>query len=291
MINTFRTGISFLTIAVLSSVSGCQKDEDALTISNKQDIIEEAQVESYYNDMDNLAAVAIDAPTEAEYSGGRTSGTITIEDARFNCDGVVITIEPGATSTVDAPYGVLTVDFGTGCTDLQGNVRKGKLIFTYDKWRFTPGSKVITTTENYFVNNIKLEGTRTSVNVTPTENDAPKFHVILENGKATFPNGAIALRNSDITWSWIRGASPALDKLIIHANSAADGITGEGRSYSVSVVEQLEYKRFCGLAVSGLKKYIVDGGKEITINYGTGTCDNTINVGIDGKSYVVTIAN
>jgi hypothetical protein len=291
MRNSCQTGISFLTIAILFAASGCQKDEDVLTVSNKQDIIEEAQVDSYYNDMDNLAAVAIDAPTEAEYSGGRTSGTITIEDERFNCDGVVITVEPGATSTVDAPYGVLTVDFGTGCSDLQGNVRKGKLIFTYDKWRFTPGSTVITTTENYFINNVKLEGTRTSVNVTPTENDAPKFNVILENGKATFPNGAIAYRESDITWSWIRGVSPALDKLIIHANSSANGVTGEGRSYSVSVLEQLEYKRFCGLAVSGLKKYIIDGEKEITINYGTGTCDNSINVGINGKSYPITITN
>ena len=282
---------SALAVAASALIlSGCEKDEERLTASDTRDISEEAVVDSYYQDIDDLGAVAIDAPTDNEFSGGRTSGTITVQDERFNCDGVVVTIEPGTNSTAQDPYGVLTVDFGTqGCTDLRGNVRKGKLIFTYDGWRFQPGSVVTITTENYSINGIKLEGTRTSTNITANEADPPKFHVVLTGGKATFSDGTVAERESDITWSWVRAASPVSDQLIIHNNSTAGSITRAGHSYSVSLHEQLVYKRFCGLAVSGIKNYLIDGEKEIDIDYGDGECDLTVKVIVEGVSRTITV--
>jgi hypothetical protein len=287
---TISSGISFVAICSIVALSGCGKEEDRLTVSDTKDVTEEAQIDFYYQDMDDLAAVAIDAPSDNEYSGGRTDGAITIEDQRFNCDGVVVTIEPGVNSTIEVPYGVLTVDFGTaGCTDLRGNVRKGKLIFTYNGWRYQSGSSVIMTTDNYFINGIKLEGTRTSTNITANENDPPKFNVVLTDGKATFPDNSVAERESDITWSWMRGASPALDKVIIHSNSSAGGITRAGHSYDVSLLEQLQYNRFCGIAVSGIKKYLIDGEKEITIDYGDGECDTTVTVTVNGITRVIVI--
>jgi hypothetical protein len=287
-----KTNFSSLSIAVFASVlvlAGCERDEERLTASDTKDLTEEAIIDSYYQDMDDLGAVAIDAPTDNEFSGGRTNGTITIQDERF-CEGAIVTIEPGANSTIEDPYGVLTVDFGTqGCTDVRGNIRKGKLIFTYDGWRFQSGSTVVLTTDNYSINGVTLEGTRTSTNITANESDPPKFHVVLTDGKATFSDNTFAERESDITWSWIRGASPALDQLIIHNNSTAGGVTRAGHSYSVSLIEQLVYKRFCGMAVSGIKKYVIDGEKEITINYGDGDCDSTVSVTVDGTTRTITI--
>jgi hypothetical protein len=287
---TFSSGMSSILLGSMLVLAGCEKDDERLTASDTRDISEEAIVDAYYQDIDDLGNVAIDAPSDNQYSGGRTKTTITIEDERFSCDGVVVTIEPGVNSTIEEPYGVLTVDFGTaGCTDLRGNIRKGKLIFNYDGWRFQPGSSVILTTDNYSINGIKLEGTRTSTNISASENDAPKFHVVLTDGKATFTDGTIAERESDITWTWIRGASPAADQLVIHSNSTAGGITREGHSYTVSLLEDLQYNRFCGIAVSGLKKYIIDGDKEITIDYGDGDRDNSLTVTVNGVKREITI--
>jgi hypothetical protein len=108
------------------------------------------------------------------------------------------------------------VDFGvTGCTDLKGNIRTGKVIFTYNGRRFVTGSTVVTTVENYTINGVKLEGKRTLTNVTGSTSDAPKFNVVLENGKATLlADGTFAERESNITWSWIREANPANDYLL-----------------------------------------------------------------------------
>src|SRR5690349_20841519 len=124
-------------IALVASVlvmSSC-KDEtpQRFTLQDTADLTDEAVTEAYFQDLDDMAGVAIEAPSDAQYNTGRISTSITIEDHRFKCDGIVVTVVPAETSNADHPKGVLTVDFGTaGCTDLKGNVRKGKLIFTYD---------------------------------------------------------------------------------------------------------------------------------------------------------------
>ena len=110
----------------------------------------------------------------------------------------------------------------------------------------------------------------------------------LTNGKATFPDGSIAERESDITWEWIRGANPSEDYLVIDQVSNANGITSGGRSYDVSLIEALKYKRFCGIAVDGIKKYIIDEDKEIVIDYGDGDCDKSVTITVNGVTQNIT---
>lgn len=278
-----------LSLFVAIAIAGCDKEERDLTPQDSRDVAEEAVVDAYYQDMDDLAAVAINAPSDDDYNGGRKSATITINDSRFNCDGIVVTLEPAENSTMEHPVGVLTVDFGAGCADLQGNTRSGKLNFHYDGLRFLPGSVLETIAENYTINNIKLEGTRTLTNLSGSTADAPKFNVVLSGGKATFEDGTFAVRESDITFSWIRENNPLNDKLIIHTSSTATGTTRGGRDYEVSLSEQLEYKRFCPMAISGTKTYTIDQNKDITIDYGDGECDRTFSVTVDGVTRTISI--
>lgn len=240
--------------------------------------------------MDDMAGVAIEAPSETEYSNGRTSGSIAIQDHRFNCDGIAVTVQPDATSTTEMPKGVLTIDFGTsGCTDLKGNVRTGKLIFTYNGKRFMPGSTVITTTQEYTINGVKLEGTRTLTNLQNSTSDAPRFNVLLQNGKATYPNEVVATREADITWQWYRAANPVDDHLEIEVSSTASGTTRGGRNYEMMLLERLIYKRHCGIAVSGVKQYTIDNEKEIAINFGDGTCDRSFVVTVNGVTRQISL--
>ncbi len=168
-------------------------------------------------------------------------------------------------------------------------MRKGKIIFAYYKRRFQPGSTVVATTENYYINGIKLEGVRTSTNITGSTEEAPKFNVVLTDGKATFTDGTVATRESDITWSWQRGASASLDKLVIDKVSTASGTTRGGRTYEVSLNEDLVYNRGCFFAVDGVKRYIIDGSKEIVIDYGVGDC-KTISVTVNGITRSLTVS-
>jgi hypothetical protein len=288
--NKFLTSTTVLMIAAIALVSSCN-EEERITVKDTQDITEEALTDSYFQDMDDMAGVAVQA--DPATAGGRVASgarSITVQDDRFNCSGIVITIEPDAASTQETPKGKITVDFGTtGCSDARGNVRTGKLIFTYNGRRFIPGSTVVTTSENYTINTVKLEGTRTLTNVSGSSADAPRFNIKLQGGKATFADGSAATRTSDITTQWVRTASPINDKLVIEQSSVANGTTRGGRTYAVSLLAALEFKRACGMAVTGIKKYVIDGGKTITINYGDGTCDKSVTVTVGDITRNITV--
>jgi hypothetical protein len=282
--NLFAKIVALSLVAVSGFISSCN-EEERLTASDTQDITEEAITDAYFQDTDDIGGVVIESPNDDQFSGGRSAGTITITDDRCKC--AVVTIE--ASGTLENPQGLIVVDFGAGCTDNRLNTRKGKLKFAYTGWRFVPGSKIVMTTENYYINEVKLEGTRTSTNVQGSTTDAPKFNVVLTGGKATFPDASIAERESNITWEWIRAANPSEDYLIIGQQSEAHGITRGGRSYDVSLVEALKYKRFCGIAVDGIKKYIIDEDKEIVIDYGDGTCDKSVTITVNDVTRNITV--
>ena len=109
-------------------------------------------------------------------------------------------------------------------------------------------------------------------------------------GKATFLEATFATRESNITWQWIRGASLADDYLLIDQSSTASGITKGGRTYAVSLSKALKYKRFCGgIPIEGIKKYLIDGTKEIVIDYGNGDCDKKIVVTVNGITRSLTV--
>jgi hypothetical protein len=252
-------------------------------LQDTADLTDEAITEAYFQDLDDMAGIAIESPSETQYTNGRVSTSITIQDHRFNCDGIIVTLTSDPASTSETPKGVLAIDFGSsGCTDLKGNVRKGKIFFAYSGKRFVPGSTVVTTTDNYSINGVKLEGMRTLTNVQNSTESAPRFNVVLENGKATFPNALTATRESDITWQWNRATNPAEDNLEIEITSEASGVTRAGRVYHVDVVEPLIFTRHCGIPVSGVKQYTIDGEKAITVDYGDGACDRSFSLTING---------
>jgi hypothetical protein len=283
---------SVTLIGAVGLISSC-KEEDRLTGEDTQDITEEAVTDAYFQDMDDMSNVAVSKPSDEEFNveGGRvaTSFTLTVQDQRMNCQGVVITLTVDPASTPATPKGEIVIDFGTtGCTDNDNNIRTGKLIITYNGRRWQPGSTVVLTTDNYTVNGVLLEGTRTSTNAQNSTGDAPKFQVVLNDGKATFPDQSVATRESDITWTWVRAANPVDDQLIIDPASAS-GTTRGGRDYTVTVLEALKYKRFCGIAVDGIKQYVINGSKQITIDYGDGTCDRSVTITVNGVTRNISV--
>ena len=126
-------------------------------------------------------------------------------------------------------------------------------------------------------------------NLNTSTSEAPRFNVSLVGGKATFPDQKVATRESDITVQWHRAANPLEDYLQVENTSEASGTTRGGRTYSLTLLEDLIYKRHCGIAVSGVKKYVIDGEKEITIDYGDGDCDKSFTITINGKTRTIGI--
>jgi hypothetical protein len=272
----FKIHQLFLVGSLLTGASLLEACKDEIVgRADLEAVPEEALTESFYQDLDDLGNVALQEPTDNQYAGGRTAATITVDDDRFDCNGVVVNVQPAAGSTLQNPQGVITIDFGTiGCADPRNVLRRGKLNIAYSGRRFMPNSRIVITPENYSVSAVKIEGVRTSINVSTSTEAAPSFHVTLTDGRATFPDGTTMTRTSDIMWTWKRNEPPPNDERIVLAGSTASGTTRTGVAYAVSVDEDLVYQRTCLIAVDGVKDYIINNTKDISVDYGYEDCQH-----------------
>jgi hypothetical protein len=286
--------ISTVAIALVLVVASCKKDNELLSSSDTQNLSSESVSDSYSDEANDMSNVAIGGVTDSQYAGARTEGDSVTRlsklDDRLKCATVSIT----RTGTKESPAGNIVIDFGTGCTDARGIVRKGKITVMYTGKRFTTGSTIVTTFQDYFRNGVKVEGTHTLTNLTPNNASYPLFKVVIVGGKLTVPDGRTITREHDFTREWQRALNPLQDKWVILAGSTASGTNKNGKSYTMTVDSNLVYSRACQLSnkvfipVSGRKIFIVDG-KTYTVDYGNGDCDNDITITVNGVSKTITV--
>ena len=198
---------------------------------------------------------------------------------------------PGAKVTHDTQSKKITIDFGTGCTSPNGVKRKGKAILTYSGRNFLfPGTSIVTTFEGYEVNGLKVAGTRTITNggidLVATK---VTLNVKVENGKITWPD------NTFVTYSSSQSRVVSLKEAGYEAtvSGSASGKSREGFDYTATIKTPLLFKEDCvktGVLVPSLG--IVDfsyRGILVSVNYGFGTCDKTVEITYPGGTKEITL--
>ncbi len=289
--------LSLTAIALFLAVTSC-KDEDAISFSSddNSNLQSEASTDAQLEDLSDLAGVAMlaDAGTS---TGSRIAGAsreITgIVDARFGC--ATVTLEFAGDNNPNSPatiHGTIVIDFGDGCTGPNGRVRKGRINIEFIGKRFYPGSMVIISTEDYFVDGIGVDGVRTELNSSSSNEDAPSF-TINESVTLIFPDGTTATRESTRTRTWHREANPLQDSWTV--TGSAIGTTRRDVEYVMTITKPLVFKRECAILsklvipVEGTKELVVND-KKITTDFGNGECDTKITITINGKSKDIEIS-
>jgi hypothetical protein len=259
-LNISKTTAAMLVVFALGF--SCSQDEFRNDGDPEDNALTEAEVqEEYYND--DTEELTLSAISTQDLSGGKVKDV----DQRLQC--AVVTRDGDETS------GTITIDYGTGCVGQRGNVRKGKVLIEYiGRWNVA-GSSWTMTTDNYFINDVAVAGTRFVRNISESE-DVQAFEITMEDGALTFPDGTIARRIVHKRRELERDENSILKRLIIYGT--AEGSNRNGRGYTLEILERLIYDRSCEdvfIPVSG-KKLIKHGEREITIHYGNGECDNTV---------------
>ncbi len=270
-------GLSVLLISLaLSLVVSCNNDETTPDFSAEE--IEDANLDaiedSYFDDGDDMVTEAFDL------SGGRIQS-----DERLLCATL--------TRSGSKAAGSLRVDFGAGCTDPRGNVRSGAIVVSHQGGWNEAGSQWTITFEDYSINGLEIEGTR-EVKVVSVTDTLTTYEVVLTGGKITWPDGRVATREVSRRREHERNENNLLDRLIIYGT--AQGTFRNGRGYSIEILERLIYRRACAaegviIPVSGVK-LIKHGDRELTVDYGDGTCDNVVILtNKNGRSYRYEVKN
>lgn len=287
--NILRKSLRLLSIMLIFSVAALVtscSEEDTLNSADQQTVSSEASTDSYFEEAEDISST-VSFASNADI-GGRSA---SLDDDRLAC--ATLSLSEGATTSA----GTITVDFGKGCT--RGNItRKGKIIITYEGERRTMGSLHTITFDGFYVNGVHIEGTRT-VEVSEITNTYITHEITLAGGIITWPDGSSATRVAHHYRKWTHGGTLERlnDTISILAGGTAAGSNRGEVEYSMQITEDIVFKAEClvqkrFLPASGEKVLLIGGnaGKEITVNYGTGDCDNVISVTINGQTKVVTVS-
>jgi hypothetical protein len=287
--------VSTLLVAVVLFLGSCSKsDETSFTTQDNQVVNNDAATESIQEETSDLATSALNSADAA----GRVE-----EDVRLACATISVETNPytktSGSVSINFDRSPSGADNENGCTDPALNVRKGSITVTWTGGRwFMSGSSHTITFNNYSINGVKITGTRTVTNVSTP--NSPLTWNISGTLTSTWPDLTTATRTVNRTRQWVRSATIADDKVIISQTagtaSAASGTNRYGKAYTVKITTPLEYGTLCLLTKKvylpskGVKEVTVDS-KVYTVDFGTGTCDNTFTVTFNGKSKEFTAKN
>jgi len=253
----------FCMSMVFTAFLACSNEEaePGLSSDEKEAASFESQDDYYFDDADDMATEAF---MSEDFSGGKVSTDTRITGAVVLHTGTLMS-------------GALKIDFGTGVTDARGNLRKGLILLEHvGQWNAEGASWTITFS-GYSINGISIEGTR-KVTVVSVTDLVTTLEVELIDGKITWPDGSVATRSCHHVRQRVLNSNHLLDRLIVYGT--AQGTFRNGRGYSIEILEELVYDRSCAdagvfIAVQG-KKLVKHGARELTIDYGDGTCDNIV---------------
>lgn len=270
-------------MVVLIGLTSCQQGEEVPTMAETDTelVFLEADIEATYEDVD---AYSFEAMEITDFSA---QARRFVNPANQMLSACVIV-------THDSVNKVVTLDFGTGCIGPDGKERKGQIIINYTQRLYRPGAQLSITLQNYSVDDVQIEGTKTITNVSPNFQANISLNTTLVGGKITWPNGDVATRQFTRTRTWIRAARPINDEF--HVEGAVQGTRRNGNSYQINIVSTLIYKRKCRLQgvhipVQGLKAIQRTGKPNVLVDFGDGDCDHLITITVNGSSQVVDVRN
>jgi len=266
----------FLGVAFLFS---CQKEtssKNSTTAISETDAAnysdESAQADGSFDDVEDVTTSAADAENTA--SIGRM-------DREYHPDFSELRQAIGACATItvypnDTTYPkTITIDFGDSCVGLDGKLRSGKIIITLTGPLRKPGSVVTTTLEDFYINHIHLEGTKTITNL--SENGVTKFSVEVAGGKVTFPGGRGYTYESSKLKEQIAGMDTKLCRDdVFQITGWATVVFNNGTVIKFEVVDPLIKKVSCPWRSDGTLKISIND-RVLKLDYGfpnNGDCDN-----------------
>jgi len=277
LITTVKTKILILSTLLTLVFSSCRKRFD-----NDQSALMNYKIETAFDEMTNISDQAITG-NMVYYKSGEVVTTqpgdkpLTL---KAPCN-VIITID-----TLNA-FKIVTVDYGsTNCECNDGKTRRGKIVTTFTGQYIALGTVITHTPVDYYVNDIKYEGTKTVTNMGLNGSGQPYFNVQI-NGSATNTDGEVITYTSTRVRTWVQGFNTLLnrfdDEYSISGNANATFSNGGG--YTAEITNPLLVKVGCPFPVSGTLEVIPQNKPVRTVDYGQGTCDFTFSVTVNGITF------
>lgn len=265
----FRASLTLIPVLAVALLAGCKKENlDTDTYIALDNAIADGSFQDIMNVVSQQAAA-----TGFEGFAGITANGKVLEDC--------------PTTTFSEPFGTfpntMTIDFGTSCTaGYLGLERSGKVIATFTGPYVNAGTVITITTDNYYVNGNKVEGTKTITNLGSNDAGFMEFHIVVADGMITLETGETITWTSSRTREWIGGfGTPEIEDDVYSltdgpgADNAIEGINRSGTPFTAHIAEPLVRALNCQWIRSGVLEVTPEGMLTRAIDFGEGDCDNS----------------
>ncbi len=273
---------TILAIAIAALVfTGCKKNEKFENIMVSQTAQDNSAAEEQFDDAKSTANDV--ASNQAFATSLARTDDVSQVTGNYGCANVTIT--PSGTGKK------MIIDFGTGCivNSETGKTKKGKIIVTTTGPYLSVGTVITTTFDNYYVNDVKVDGIHTSTNTT-TNPSQPQFTIKVRDARLTFPDNTTRTWTADRVRTWVSGFGDGiLFNDVIEITGGSSGTNRSRENYTSVITSKLVVKTECWKSrifkpVSGIITLNV-GTNVGTIDYGSGTCDNSFVITINSRTY------
>jgi hypothetical protein len=181
----------------------------------------------------------------------------------------------------------VTINFGSeGCEGPFGNIRKGVITIIVTDRYIKQGSVRTVTFNDFYVNDFKIEGTKTVTNEGRNDDGFMYFTVELTGGKVITPAGKEITHEFNRTRTWIEGELTKRwrwdDVYLIEGEST--GMNRFGKTYTRTITSPLMVATACRWIMSGTIEIQPEDRSLILLNFGNGECDDVATITVNGET-------
>jgi hypothetical protein len=258
-----QSAILFLSAFLLLSLS-CNRDNvnwDGEYFST----LDNGFVESEFSAIQQM--MEVEARAEPSIYG-KTTGTTGLF-----CPDATVTVTANGPSSA-----ILRIDFSSGTNCLDGRLRSGALVATFNGLWKDQGSTVVIRPDNYTVSSYAFSFTQTvSVNAKDADNRS-NWTTTVDNAQLFHPQNGQITWNSERTTVWVAGENTPTNFTddAFEVTGSASGITRLNRDFTADIVTPLRIVTDCSYIVSGTVTINPRDLNTRTVDYGPGSCDNRV---------------
>ncbi len=264
MILTRKVTFSVLLCIFAVLQFACRRDRDDAADTDTSLAQQYSSIEQSSNELNNLIVEVVDKDTVTSL---KTEGTLT----------------PSVlySKTIKGDTLIVQLDFGNSNTlSLDQKLRRGRIIIRVLKNKMWASAE----TQDYFLNDISIKGTRTFVRSSLFEADIESSTTI------TFSDGSTVSETASREIVLTEGMYTQ-DDLNDDVFSMTGSATGKNKNgvFAVEITSPLKIARSCANIISGAIQIVPEKKLPRNIDFGNGDCDNLVTLSIGKYSKIIAL--
>lgn len=275
----------FTTAAVIA-ISSCRKAE---VDNDTQSAVDYSLADNFYSDIvpsANRIIIGTEGVKDTAFKNMRIGKNMSVSAP--TCANVYIaSYVPNNNNNQDSIFPVVVmIDYGSGgCVDIDGKVRKGKIRLTFDDYFSKAGSTMTAELIDYFVNDVKIEGTLLAKRV-----DDYTITYTLSNGKCIDPSWTITYtcnRTIKLLEGYATETDPTDD--VFQVEGEGKGTNRNNINYTCKITSPIVKRASCKWISKGTIEIAQENKAPRIVDFGDGNCDNKASVTINGNVFEFTM--